>query len=260
MDLATFERINRTERSARAYLLDKNTHAVCPRCTSRRSYLLKCGRRRCASCRYTFHALTGRWLNHGAFSSRQWLRAVKLFELDVAAGPAAAQLGVTYKTAHRAFTTIRRAIAARSPNAVGLLAHASEWIFGYRTEGLRTVLRVVAPGDVERIATTRLSGVAAGPLALTGPYRRWHGLILQRRHLPTLGLHVSALPQAGCGGFRGYVAERVRRYRGISERHLPLYLMEMEFRFNLRGGDLFEAVVAHLRMAVPSWTEDATAL
>ena len=179
------------------------------------------------------------------------MRTVKLFELDVAAGAAATQLGVTYKTAHRAFSTVRRAIAARSPDGAALLASAPDWIVGYRSEGAGTVLRVLGPGEVKQVAGAALAGVAAGPLALTAPYRRWHGLIARRPHLAALGVRVGPFAAAGGGGFREYVIERVRRYRGISERHLPLYLLEMEFRFNLRGGDLFEAVAARLRLPVP---------
>src|SRR6185436_15974698 len=158
MDLATFERLNRTERSARAYLLDRGgrSSAACPRCALRSPYVLGDGRMRCPRCRYTFHLLTGLWLNCGAFSPRQWMRAVKLFELDVAAGPAAAQLGVTYKTAHRAFTTIRRAIAARSPDAATLLTGATGAVFGYRPDGPAIRLRVLAPDEAEGIAAARL--------------------------------------------------------------------------------------------------------
>src|SRR6185503_7419632 len=98
MDLATFEQINRTERSARAYLLpgDLRANGACPRCTARKPYRLASGKLRCARCHYTFHLRTGRWLNQGALSFQQWMRAVKLFELDVAPGTAAAQLRVTY--------------------------------------------------------------------------------------------------------------------------------------------------------------------
>lgn len=248
MDLPTFERINRTERSARAYLLQEHSPPACPRCACGTVYRLASGRLRCASCRYTFHALTGRWLNQGAFSCQQWLRAVKLFELDVTAGLAATQLGVTYKTAHRAFTTIRHAIAAAG--GVRSRAWAPGSILGYRAEGAGTVLRLVSSAELKRITAASLVGVAAGPVALTGPFLQWQGLIVQRRDARIWGVRINPHGAAGGGGFREYVAERVRRYRGISARHLPLYLLEMEFRFNAKGSDLFEAIAASLRLSV----------
>ena len=35
----------------------------CPRCQSRRVYVLKEGRMRCGGCGYTFHDFSGRWIN-----------------------------------------------------------------------------------------------------------------------------------------------------------------------------------------------------
>lgn len=257
MDLATFERINSSEWSARAYMLERNDHSStsCPRCAALKPYQLADGRMRCTRCRFTFHLLTGRWLNQGAFSLQQWMRAVKLFELDVAAGTAAAQLGVTYKTAHRAFTTVRRAIASRSPDAVTLLTGAPGAVFGYRREGVAMLLRTLGPDEAAGIAAARPASVAAGPLALTGPYGRWQGLIAVRQHLAELSPHERASGFAAGGGFREYVIERVRRYRGISRPHVPLYLMEMELRYNMRDGDLFGAVAACMRVHVPRPTE-----
>ncbi|WP_447976980.1 IS1595 family transposase [Candidatus Nitrospira bockiana] len=50
----------------------------------------------------------------------------------------------------------------------------------------------------------------------------------------------------GIEGFWSYAKERLRKYHGVSRLHFPLYLKEMEFRFNHRRDDLFELLGTHL--------------
>jgi len=50
----------------------------------------------------------------------------------------------------------------------------------------------------------------------------------------------------GIEGFWSYAKERLRKYHGVDQAHFPLYLKELEFRFNYRTentlGFLFEIV------------------
>lgn len=50
----------------------------------------------------------------------------------------------------------------------------------------------------------------------------------------------------GIEGFWSYAKERLRKYHGVSRRHFPLSLKEMEFRFNHRRDDLFALLGTHL--------------
>ena len=50
----------------------------------------------------------------------------------------------------------------------------------------------------------------------------------------------------GIEGFWSYAKERFRKYHGVSRQYFPLYLKEMEFRFNHRRDDLFELVGTQL--------------
>ena len=117
MDLTTYERLIKTEFAARNYLLGfcfENHQRFCPRCETRKLYRLKDGRRRCSSCRYTFHDFTGRWINRGNLTPGQWLRLVKLFELELSTRKISQQLGISYDSVYGAIHTIRAAILALS--------------------------------------------------------------------------------------------------------------------------------------------------
>ena len=102
MDLTAYERLVKTENAARKYLLGfcfENHQRFCPRCKGKKLYRLADDRRRCSSCRYTFHDFSGRWINQGNLTAGQWLRLIKLFELglcpeDRSAAPPFLQCGI----------------------------------------------------------------------------------------------------------------------------------------------------------------------
>jgi len=89
-----------------------------------RPYRLREGRYRCRACRYTFGDFTGTWLGQSRVRFVTWLWLLKLFELEVTAHQAAIQTGVSYPTALRVYTTLRRAVLAEeepgaAPGRVG---------------------------------------------------------------------------------------------------------------------------------------------
>ena len=77
-------------------------------------YRLQDEKRRCSACRYTFHDFTGRWINQGNLIAGQWLRLIKLFELELSARKIAQQLGLSDDSVYKAIRTIRSAILAHS--------------------------------------------------------------------------------------------------------------------------------------------------
>ncbi len=87
-------------------------------------------------CRYTFGPFTGRWLGQLRLSARQW-RVVKLFELEVSARKMAQQLAVSYPTALRAVTTLRRSLVAGTPGGQEGEVEADEAYFGGKRKGKR---------------------------------------------------------------------------------------------------------------------------
>jgi transposase len=47
-------------------------------------------------------------------------------------------------------------------------------------------------------------------------------------------------------GFWSYAKERLIKHHGVSKERFPLYLKEMEFRYNNRGKSLFNLLVSYL--------------
>jgi len=128
MDLLGFGRLVRSDAAAaqivRRFCHGKSTRIRCPGCEAAWPYHLHEGRYRCRRCRHTFGLLTGRWMARCRLAPRTWLWLIKLFELEVTALQAARQAGVSYPTALRAFTTLRRALLSQA--APDLLTHAVE--------------------------------------------------------------------------------------------------------------------------------------
>jgi transposase len=99
MGLTTYERLIKTENAARRYLPGfclENHQRFCPRCGTRKLYRLADDQRRCSSCRHTFHDFTGRWINRGNLSAGQWLRLIKLFELELSVRKIAQQRDIPH--------------------------------------------------------------------------------------------------------------------------------------------------------------------
>src|SRR6476661_5930324 len=119
MRVQHFQTMIRSEAAARRTLRQQRwgTRTACPRCAleGRRAtaWVLAEGRWRCRRCRYTFAVTTGTWAGLVRVPEVTWLWLVKLFELELTASQAAVQTGVSYPTALKAFTVLRRAILAR---------------------------------------------------------------------------------------------------------------------------------------------------
>ena len=112
MELTCYETIVKSEDKAFRYLSKKcreNGHRFCPKCTCRVLWKLGSGRRRRSRCRCTFTDFSGRWLNQSRLSCQNWLRVLKLFELEVSTNKIASQLAAPYNTVHRAVMLIRHA-------------------------------------------------------------------------------------------------------------------------------------------------------
>ena len=280
MDLKGFEGLVKTEVTARRHLLkacQKNGHKICPRCEGRKRYVLDTkGRFRCAECRYTFGPFTGRWLGRLRLSARQWLWVVKLFELEVSARKMAQQLAVSYPTALRAVTTLRRSLVAGTPGGQELLrgeVEADEAYFGGKRKGKRGRgaagkvpvfgilerggrVKVEAVGNVkaQTLLASTVKLVRRGSVVYTDRYRVYDALMFcGYRHLRvdhdrrfTRGkVHINGLE-----GFWAYAKERLIKHHGVSKERFPLYLKEMEFRYNHRHQDLFPLVVQQLTQLV----------
>jgi transposase len=281
MELQAYERLISSEGAARKFVLGfcwKNQQRFCPHCRSRKLYRLADDRRRCRRCGYTFHDTSGRWINRGGLSLRQWLRVIKLFELEVSARKMASQLGLAYRTAYKAVMTIRRAILAHADDAASLLSgevEMDESYFGGRRKGKRgrgAAGKVPVFGILERdgqvfvevlpdIQARTVLGLAVtkvrrGSIVYTDRFQLYDSLMFcGYRHLKVdHAVHFARgrVTINGLEGFWSWAKERLIKHHGISPRRFPLYLKELEFRYNHRHDDLFILVTRHLCDLVPN--------
>lgn len=272
MDVNTFSELIKTESSAKRYLLDfcwKNHQRHCPRCNERRLYRLKEGRRRCSRCGYTFHDFSGRFINAGNCDCRQWLWAIKLFELDLPPQLLAAQLGLAGNTATALLMTMRRAILAQALDAplflrMGLLQGADETsppIFGILERKGWVFVDIMQDLSVAGLAHFKnnfhLGTATRGRLVYTDRYRHYETLLFcaasEAQAAPFRSRKLArALYVDSRQGFWTVLLERLRRTRGLPARWFPLHLKELEFRYNQRKEDIFPLLAASLCKFVPN--------
>lgn len=258
--------------------------AVCPECGVPHAYRLAEGRWRCGECRYTFGTTTGTWLGMCRLPASTWLWLIKLFELELVAQRAGVQLGLSYPTALRAFTTMRRAILA--DHDLELLqreVEADESYFGPRrskrfrggTQGRGTPGKIPVFGILERrghvqvtvvrdvsaesLLRMTLKTVKRGSLVYTDKWHSYDTLTFcGYRHLRVDHGKRFSRPSAvgkvhinGLEGFWSYAKGKLQKHHGVSPSKFPLYLYEMQFRYNNRQHDLFDLLLKTLVKPVP---------
>ncbi len=278
-DLITYEHLVKNEQTARKFVLGfcwKNQQRFCPRCNTRKLYRLSDHRYRCSECKYTFHDFSGRWINHGSLSCQQWLRIVKLFELEQSVRKIASQLNLDYGTAYKAVTTIRLAILTNQISPpLGSNLELDESYFGGHSKGNRgrgaagkvpvfgilqqqgkVVVEVVPDVSVETLVELTVKKVRRGSIIYTDKFRSYDSLMCcGYRHLKVDHgkqfvkgrVHINGLE-----GFWSWTKERLMKHHGVSKETFPLYLKELEFRYNNRDQDIFKMIVLYLSTIVPN--------
>jgi transposase len=243
---------------------------TCAVCGATRPYRLREGRWRCRrrACAYTFGVRTGTWAGLSRVPDVTWLWLVKLFELELTASQAAVQTGVSYPTALKAFTLIRRAILADiEPELLRREVEADESYFGPRKpkrgRGLaggrgapfktpvygilerrgHVQVTVVANCSAETLRNHTLRWVKRGSLVYTDRWKGYdtltfcgyrHLRVDHARRFSRGKVHINGLE-----GFWAYAKGKFLKHHGVSPERFPLYLFEWQFRYNHRREDLF---------------------
>lgn len=280
MELEAYYELISSEGKARKYLSGKcfkNHHRFCPRCQCRKLYKLREGRYRCSRCQYTFQEFSGRWIDRGRLTCVQWLSLIKLFELEVSVRKMAQQMGLAYRTVYRAVQTIRRAIVSQAQDAALLLGgeiELDESYFGGRRKGHRgrgAAGKVPVLGILERdgqVHVTIIPDVTAatllkltvkkvrrGSIVYTDKFQSYDSLMFcGYRHLQVDHQKYFSSGKVyinGLEGFWSWAKERLIKHHGVSKTHFPLYLKELEFRYNHRNEDIFDLVANSLCNLVP---------
>ena len=280
MDLNTYYKLVSSEAKAKKYLSKKclkNRHRICPRCNNRKLYKLASGKRRCSKCKYTFHDFSGRWINHGRLTCIQWLSLIKLFELELSVRKISEQMSLSYNTAYNAIETIRYSILVHAEDASDLLGgeiELDESYFGGRRKGNRgrgAAGKVPVFGILERQGKVRVTvvpdvtsktlinltikTVRRGSIVYTDKFRSYDSLMFcGYRHLKVDHGKLFASGKVyinGLEGFWSWAKERIIKHHGVSKEKFPLYLKELEFRYNNRHTDIFEIVSDYMCDLVP---------
>ncbi|WP_147820188.1 transposase [Salidesulfovibrio onnuriiensis] len=261
-----------SEAEAHDYLLSlcrPDGAPLCPRCGCRRIYTLSGSRMRCAECKYTFHEFSGRWLDNGALSCSQWLELLRCFAEEQSVDSITERLGLSCNTVYKALTVVRFSILAHAQDAAQLLGPQTgldSFLNGSRLTGGPTRMRmetipvygILTKDDwafIDLVPGLRAETVfhfhlnfqlkleRLGNLIYSERYRHYDALILCgnnalpydciRRHRTPV--HIDVMDS----GFWAFARHRIKRFRGISCQRFPLYLKELEFRFNNREQDIF---------------------
>ncbi|RKX18120.1 MAG: IS1595 family transposase [Candidatus Zixiibacteriota bacterium] len=199
-------------------------------------------------------------------SARDWLWLIKLFELELSARKASIQLGLSYPTVLKCYDIIRRSIVADSRDRRLLLSgevEMDESYFGGKRKGNRgrgasgkvpvfgilerngmVKVEVIPDVSARTLLDMTVKKVRRGSIVYTDKFRSYDSLMFcGYRHLKvdhgkrfvTGKVYINGLE-----GFWSFAKERLIKFHGVSKEKFPLYLKEMEFRYNNRKNNLFE--------------------
>lgn len=222
------------------------------------TYRLADRRVKCRSCRnlYSLRKL------------RRDLRILYFFYLELSARKAARELRLSYPTVHTNYQIFRQLIADHLDREFTKLSgklELDETCFGGKRKGKRgrgAYNKAIVFGILERrgkVYTKVVPNVKAktlmgeikgksvkGSVFYTDCFKSYKSLKQfgkhhKVNHQKTFGRSHNHIN--GIEGFWSYAKERFHKYHGINMRNYPLYLKEMEFRFNHRDEDIYGLLV-----------------
>jgi transposase len=282
MDLASLEFLLRSENRSRSFLVakcwGKKRGRFCIRCGHRKIYRLAEKRYRCSRCRYTFQDFSGRWIGQLNLSAAQWLRILKLFELEIAAPFIAREVRISYPTALKATQLIRCAILQQDDgfaqlsgqvllgefffrNKARRAAHARPAsaiapVFGISHSGGRVRIAIVNDLSADSLLRETIKAVKTGVVAYTDRFRNYDALVfsasrqLIRRFRTRFGSGQVYIDRRE--GFWSFAKKRLAQFPASPRQGLTLYLKELEFRYNYRHEQLFDVLAQAAAQLVPN--------
>ena len=242
-------------RLSNMYLLGRK----CFFCDNYGLYKLKDKRLKCKNCntKYSLKKL------------KRDLEILYYFYLEISARRAANELELNYKTVQSRFRDFRKSINEYSKQEIKRLngeLELDETYFGGRRKGNRgrgAFNKAIAFGILERngkVYTIIVENVKAdtlmnaiktktkkGSVFYTDGFKSYASLHQFGKHniirhdkdeFAKSKNHIN-----GIEGFWSYAKERFHKYHGINRKNYPLYLKEMEFRFNHRNQNVFKLLI-----------------
>ena len=270
-----------TEVESRQYLRQlchENHPPFCLRCHSREIYRLASGRNRCKRCHYTFSEFSGRWLSQSRLSCSEWIQVVALFAAERTVEEIAHSLGRAYATAFHAMTVLRAGILAHSRTSGTLLydnpgmlqdlchhrgrksirpfGHAP--VFGIREEGESVCVPALPDVSPELVLGLPVKKVRRGNIVYTAQVAIYDTLVFtvseKSSTMPCVHFCRSPVYIDGTRGFWTYACPRLAAHHGITPDYFPLYLKELEFRYNHRREAVEPILLQYLCDLMPQQT------
>jgi len=120
-------------------------------------------------------------------------------------------------------------------------------VFGILERGGRVKIEVVTDVQGETLLELAIKKVKRGSLIYTDKFRSYNGLVSHgfkhRRINHGKWFANGKVYINGIEGFWSFAKERLMKYHGVDAQKFPLYLNELEFRYNHRDRDLFDDLV-----------------
>ncbi len=187
-----------------------------------------------------------------------------MFELDTSVIESAKQLGLAYNTVYHFYQILRHAIIisdsdngsffgdiemdesyfrGRRKGNRGRGAAGKAPVFGILERGGKVKVEVVGDVKGDTLLEFAIKKVKRGSLIYTDRFRRYNELVSygfkHRRIDHGKKFANSKVYINGIEGFWSFAKERLLKYHGVDPMKFPLYLKELEFRYNHRNRDLF---------------------
>lgn len=257
------------------------SHGIeCPKCKHRRIWKLGQGNRfkhQCSECGYKFTDTSGTVFEKTRTPISKWIFAIGLFKIGISANQLCDEINVTYKTAWQMLKRIRKAIKSDFlTNQLSGHIEIDETYFGGRRKGKRGrgaagktpvvgiiqrngKVRTMAVPNVKSVTLKNLvtQHVEKGSTVYTDGWKGYKGLEKHGfKHKPvdhdnefisTDGNHTNSIE----GYWRLSKHKLYARYHKISEKYLPDYLAESEFKFNERFQPDFIKLVLSKLLLLP---------
>lgn len=271
MNLIELTRYTSDEESAERYLREQGilkTFTACPHCQGTRIKRVRRFKYKCYSCNREWGVRRDSILAGLRVPFSKFLMAIKLFEIDTSVREAAKQLGLAYNTVYNIHSLFRNAILATNGNASsfagememdesyfggrrngkrGRGAAGKVPVFGILERGGKVKVEVVTDVQGEMLLELAIKKVKRGSLIYTDKFRGYIGLVscgFKHRRIDHGKRFANGKVYInGIEGFWSFAKERLMKYHGVNPQKFPLYLKELEFRYNHRERDLFDDLI-----------------
>lgn len=239
-------------------------YTSCPFCGENRIGRVRRTKYKCYNCTKEWGVRRGSILEGLKVPFTKFLMAIKLFELDTSVRESAKQLGLAYNTVYRLYQILRYAIVLTDTNSQsfsgeiemdesyfggrrkgnrGRGAAGKVPVFGILERGGKVTVEVVPDVKGDTLLELAIRKVKRGSLIYTDRFRSYNGLVsygFKHRRIDHGKRFANGKVYInGIEGFWSFAKERLMKYHGVNPGKFPLYLKELEFRYNHRDSDLF---------------------